>query len=622
MVNLKVSFRSSGNSKDANTDYTNNPDLLPSHKNNEPNPIRLLVVDDQNLVRQKLRMSLEAESDLQIVSSAENGQTALEQLETLQPDIALVDIEMPGIDGLATAQIIKKQFTHIKVIIFSSYDDEKYIRQALNAGAKGYLLKNTPTEEIVHAIRFVHKGYLQLGPKLFEKLESDLSDRSQALQTVNTEAIPVVRSPDNDWSSTTKELVDTLPRVWTRGLLYFLVVSIAVILPWSMLSKVDETGSARGRLEPKGNTIAIDSPVAGTVTAIEVEEGQQVKAGSVLIELDSQIANAELQEARAKLNGLKGRLNNFQLVKNQLQTNLKVQQQQNQATVAEQQELIEQIQQKIKLDREQISSVEQLLTKDRSLVQLYRQLEREGVVSGVQLDDAERRMIENTQALKQAQSDKEQQQVELNKQQSATDKIVYQGDRAIIEAERELKQVQSQIIDTNSEIVQTKKRIGSLKLRSQQNSIEAPFDGTVFQLSIKHPGAVVQASQNLAQIAPKDTPLILKAQMPTSQSGFLQKGMPVKVKFDAYPFQDYGIVEGYVSWISPDSKILQQEQISQQAEIFELEIVLDTCIQTKNKCIDLTPGQTATAEVIVRQRRLIDFVLDPFKKLQQGGLDI
>ena len=389
-----------------------------------------------------------------------------------------------------------------------------------------------------------------------------------------------------------------------------------------MLSKVDETGSARGRLEPKGNTIAIDSPVAGTVTAIEVEEGQQVKAGSVLIELDSQIANAELQEARAKLNGLKGRLNNFQLVKNQLQTNLKVQQQQNQATVAEQQELIEQIQQKIKLDREQISSVEQLLTKDRSLVQLYRQLEREGVVSGVQLDDAERRMIENTQALKQAQSDKEQQQVELNKQQSATDKIVYQGDRAIIEAERELKQVQSQIIDTNSEIVQTKKRISSLQHRSQQNSIEAPFDGTVFQLSIKHPGAVVQASQNLAQIAPKDTPLILKAQMPTSQSGFLQKGMPVKVKFDAYPFQDYGIVEGYVSWISPDSKILQQEQISQQAEIFELEIVLDTCIQTKNKCIDLTPGQTATAEVIVRQRRLIDFVLDPFKKLQQGGLDI
>lgn len=308
----------------------------------------------------------------------------------------LVDIEMPGIDGLTTAQIIKERFAHLEVIIFSSYDDEKYIRQALNVGAKGYLLKNTPIEEVVHAIRFVHKGYLQLGPKLFEKLESGLSDSnnvqaqnsnytsppstpdtsqnsSEALEIINSEKTPVLQSPKpNDWSSTTKELIDTLPRIWTRGLLYFLIVFIGVILPWSMLSKVDETGSARGRLEPKGNAISLDAPVAGTVTAIEVKEGQQVKAGSVLMKLDSEIADAELQEARAKLNGLEDRLNNSQLLKNQLQMNLEVQQQQNQATVAEQQQLINQIQQKIKLDREKIASVEQLLAKDRSLVERYR----------------------------------------------------------------------------------------------------------------------------------------------------------------------------------------------------------------------------------------------------------
>jgi HlyD family secretion protein len=97
--------------------------------------------------------------------------------------------------------------------------------------------------------------------------------------------------------------------------------------------------------------------------------------------------------------------------------------------------------------------------------------------------------------------------------------------------------------------------------------------------------------------------------------------MPVKVKFDAYPFQDYGVVQGHVNWISPDSKIQRSEQGN--TETYELEISLaQSYIQTANKRIPITPGQTATAEVVIRQRRIIDFILDPFKKLQQGGLEL
>lgn len=109
--------------------------------------------------------------------------------------------------------------------------------------------------------------------------------------------------------------------------------------------------------------------------------------------------------------------------------------------------------------------------------------------------------------------------------------------------------------------------------------------------------------------------------MPSQESGFLRLGMPVKLKFDAYPFQDYGIVSGRVRWISPDSQV--EETPQGKVEIFELEVVLDGAyIQTQNKRVALTAGQTATAEVIVRQRRLIDFVLDPFKKLQKGGVEL
>lgn len=564
MVNLKVTFNSSnGLQGEANADSLKSLSVVPNQKNNEPSNIRILLVDDQNLIRQKLCISLEAEPDLQVVGSVEDGQTALEQVEILHPDLVLIDIEMPGMDGLTTAQILKERFADIQVVVLSSYDDEEYITQALRAGARGYLLKNTPIEEIVDAIRFVHKGYLQLGPGLLEKLETEnLTTKIQngrdwhaqnsfkTIDVVNSErtrsqALPQpsigsslarsesFKSPENDWSSLTKELIDTLPRVWTRGLLYFLVIFVTFVLPWSMLSKVDETGSARGRLEPKGNTIKLDAPVAGTVTAIKVKEGQQVKAGSILMELDSQIVRADLQEAQAKLNGLSNQLKNFQILKSQLQMTMRVQQQQNQAAVSEQQALINQTQQKIRLHQTQMDSIEQLVAKDRSLVKRYRQLRQEGVVSGVQLDDAERRLIENSQAFKQAQSDKQQQQTELNKQQSTYEKIVYQGEQAVIEAERQLKEVQSQIINTSSEIAQTQERISSLRHQLQQSQIEAPIDGTVFQLSIGHPGAVVQQSQLLAQISPKGVPLIFKAHMPTPESGFLRVGMPVKLKFDA-----------------------------------------------------------------------------------------
>ena len=658
MVNLKVSFQSANSLSSSPRSNAYTSSILSKQKKRQ-RKIRILLVDDQNLIREQLREYLEPEPDFVVVGGAEDGQTAIEQIELFHPDVVITDIEMPGMDGLMATRAIKERFAKIHILVFSSYDDEKYISKALQEGATGYLLKNTPAKEIVHAIRFVYKGYLQLGPGLFEKLESGKTTKiqnerelynqnnSQALEVIDSQqnqiaqiesceitgrssarskfALTPTKSPESDWSSLTKELINTLPRVWTRGLLYFLVFFVAIALPWSMLSKVDETGSARGRLEPKGNTIELDAPVAGTVTAVEVKEGQQVRSGATLIELDSKIVRADLQEARAKLNGLKERLNNFQLLKHQLQMNLRAQRQQNQAAASEQQALISQTQQKISLHQSQIDSIQQLISKDRSLVKRYRRLKQEGVVSGIQLDDAERRLIENNQNLQQALSDKKQQQTELNKQNSTYEKIVHQGKQATIEAERQLKEVRSQAIDTSSEITQAAKRISSLQHQLQQNQIEAPIAGTVFQLAIAHPGAVVQPSQLLARIAPQGTPLILKAQMPTSESGSLHIGMPVKIKFDAYPFQDYGIVEGRLNWISPDSNISehQGEQTSRQPKTFGLEIELNsTYIQTKNKRIALTPGQTATAEVIVRQRRLIDFVLDPFKKLQKGGLEL
>lgn len=425
----------------------------------------------------------------------------------------------------------------------------------------------------------------------------------------------------DDWSSLTKELIDTLPRVWTRGLLYFLVIFAAIILPWATLSKVDETGTARGRLEPKGKTLKLDAPVGGAVAAIKVKEGQTVKAGQTLLELESELARTELQQAQAKLEGQLNRETQLELLKNQLELAVRTQQQQSQAQESEQRAQLDQIRQQLNSNKKAYALEKNRLALAKNDVQRHQYLWQQGVVPKSKLEEVEGNMFERQRLLEQVQSDIQEATTELEKQQSAYRRVLRTGELAVLESQRQLKELQSQTGDIKAEVAQTRKQIQSLQFQLQQRVLRAPTNGTIFQLSIDNAGAVLQPGQMITQIAPQGAVLVFRAQMPSPESGFLRVGMPVKLKFDAYPFQDYGVVPGYLRWLSPDSKVVETPQ--GKVETFELEIALDqTYIQTPNKRVALTPGQTATAEVIVRQRRLIDFILDPFKKLQKGGLEL
>ena len=142
--------------------------------------IRLLLVDDQELVCQGLRAMLNLESDLEVVGVANNGQMAIKQVEALQPDVVLMDIRMPIMDGREATRIICQQFPDTKVLAVSTFDEDDYIAHAIKAGAKGYLLKDMPVEELAQAIRLVARGYSQMGPGLMERmLEGMLNDTSK-----------------------------------------------------------------------------------------------------------------------------------------------------------------------------------------------------------------------------------------------------------------------------------------------------------------------------------------------------------------------------------------------------------------------------------------------------------
>ena len=474
-----------------------------------------------------------------------------------------------------------------------------------------------------------------------------------------------------DWFFGTEELLDALPKAWTRSLLYVLVAFAGIILPWTMLSKVDETGSARGRIEPKGATQKLDSPVGGGVTVVRVKEGETVRAGQLLLELDSDVLRTELQQVVTKLDGLQNRRESLEVLKNQLTLGVSTQQQQNQAQQLAKQSQVEQARQNLdalkavyNLNKEEklakVNQMQQALESSKAAYKLasvrlqasqekvprYQQAYEDGVMSQDRFKDVQQSAKEEYERLVQAGSDISQAQESLKEQQSTYEKTIHQakseiqqaelrlqeeqrnyqslihtGQLAQLKASEQLKELQTQLNSLRSEMAQTNSQATSLKIQLQQRVVRSPINGVIFELPITKPGAVVQPGQRVAQIAPKNAGLILKANMPNQQSGFLKVGMPVKVKFDAYPFQEYGIVPGKVNRISPDSKVTQTPQGN--IESFELEIALARqYIQNGNKRIALTPGQTATAEVIVRERRVIDFILDPFKKLQKGGLDL
>lgn len=130
--------------------------------------IRILIVDDQNLVREGIKILLEKATEIKIVDDAEDGNSALEKIATLQPDIVLLDINMPGVDGLAVADKIRHQFPQVKIIMLSSHDDESYVRKSTQLGAKGYLLKSASSQELEWSIKLVYQGYSTIKSELLD----------------------------------------------------------------------------------------------------------------------------------------------------------------------------------------------------------------------------------------------------------------------------------------------------------------------------------------------------------------------------------------------------------------------------------------------------------------------
>jgi DNA-binding NarL/FixJ family response regulator len=132
--------------------------------------IKVLLADDHTIVRQGLRALLQAEPDITVVGEAANGRQALDSARELRPDIVIMDIAMPSLNGLEATRQMKKASPHSRVIILSSYGSDEYVEQLVDAGASGYLLKQTAAQELVSAIREARKGNAFFSPAISKML--------------------------------------------------------------------------------------------------------------------------------------------------------------------------------------------------------------------------------------------------------------------------------------------------------------------------------------------------------------------------------------------------------------------------------------------------------------------
>jgi len=167
--------------------------------------IKILIADDHDVVRVGTRQILEQEPDMKVVAEAVNGEEAIKAAGTSSPDVAIIDINMPQVDGIEATRQIKKLYPSIAILILTVYDDEQFVFSLLEAGAAGYLLKSARGRELIDAVRSVYRGESSLHPAIARKVLN---------RFVRSQDKPVVKGADEVMSTRELEVL----KLATRGL--------------------------------------------------------------------------------------------------------------------------------------------------------------------------------------------------------------------------------------------------------------------------------------------------------------------------------------------------------------------------------------------------------------------
>ncbi|MER3435238.1 MAG: secretion protein HlyD [Leptolyngbya sp. ERB_1_1] len=448
------------------------------------------------------------------------------------------------------------------------------------------------------------------------------------------------------WSTSLQNVLDRPPPTLPDRLVVGGVVFCAAFAAWATTSQIEEVGRAQGRLVPQGEPYKVNPTISGKIANIYVHEGQAVKAGQVIAELDNEIAlnrvAALRQEQRNQEKELQQTESLIDKTRSEAQSRFAI----SEADIRAQEATIEQAQAKLQEQGTSISQAEdKAATSQALLAQLQEDAEKQkerlsrwkdlvdqGALARDQLFQAQQQLADRQRTITVQSSDIRQSTTEAQKMRSELQQVVAEAQRlraqlaqkyaegrtSQIQAQQTVQQLLVQRTQMIAKMQQSEKLLQQAKAELKQFTLKAPVDGVVSSLNIRNRGEVVQPGQSVTEITPKTAPLVLVAALPTREAGFVKVGDAVQVKFDAYPYQDYGIVTGKVTKLSPDIKVDER-----MGAVYRVEVALDRqSIATKAQRTRFKAGQTATAEIIVRRRTIAEMLLDPIRQLQKGGLSL
>lgn len=426
------------------------------------------------------------------------------------------------------------------------------------------------------------------------------------------------KSSTSQWSVALQNLLDQPPAQFPKILMLGGLAFCCLFGTWAWFGKVQEVSHAQGRLVPQGEVYKVQPVSQGEIAKILVKEGQHVQAGDVIIKLDSRLADAEIDRLQQSLSAYRLQLSQSQSLIEQTQLGLATQQAIANAETRAQEATID----RINVSTQTTQSILNQLQKESSAYEArlsrLKPLLEEGVIAKDRIFEIEQSLQERHRAVLQQQGQLNESLKETDRLQAELSQQKAKGQYSQLEAKQRIQQLEMEASQLKAKIAETETLLKAAHTQLEQLYLYAPVSGLVSSLKVQNSGEVAQPGKTVAEIIPEHAPLILSAILPNDEAGLVQAGMKAQIKFNAFPYQEYGIASGKVISISPDAEIDER-----MGAVYQVKIALDRkAVSHEGRRIDLKAGQTAQAEIVTRQRRILDILLDPIRKLQVSEVSL
>lgn len=415
-----------------------------------------------------------------------------------------------------------------------------------------------------------------------------------------------------------------------RYIQWTIMLFAALALVWACFGEIDVVATATGKIVPSGKTKVIQPNEVAVVKAIHVHDGQRVKAGELLVELDSQITGADVERLHSELLAAQVDSARAQLLlqaikdktepasvsgfianatpaqQESLQRWVQGQYLELRAALDQSDAQIEQREAEIRSLRASITALSKTLPISRELAADYRGLLEKQFV-------AKHAYLEKEQILLDQERELAQQKARISELEAALKAAQQQRTGVLAQTRRAMLDLQN---DADVRAASLTQELRKAEQRNRLTQLTAPVDGTVQQLAIHTQGGVVTQAQPLMVIVPSDQPVEVEAMLENKDVGFVRPGQAVEVKVETFNFTKYGVVDGTVASVSSDA--IDDEKLGL---VYSTRIQLkDSAIAVGHGLVDLTPGMAVRAEVKTDKRRVIDYFLSPLQQYSSEGM--